>query len=235
MRKLIVTILVSAGVLLGAGAVAAQAQTTPPTATISSPASGGTYAQGQSVATKFSCADPAGSGVQSCRDSNGVTSGAGHLDTSKAGAGTYTVTAVANDGLTGAASISYTVVDCGTAFNQGYNKGFNSGYQSGFQSEFRAAYRPNGGWQLGWKSGFATARRKLVGGKLVGGYTVRHAALAAGPAATPAPPVPTVCNTAFNTGFNQAFNVGFNRGFNGAFNSAFRNGYSAGLKAGGVR
>ena len=232
MRKLIVTMLFSAG-CLGASAAAAQAATPPPTATISSPASGGTYAQGQSVATSFTCADPTGSGIVSCKDSNGTSSPTGHLSTTTAGQQTYTVTAVAKDGLTGTASISYTVVNCSTSFNAGYNDGYNSGFQSGFQTEFRAAYRQNGGWQLGWKAGFAARHRKLVGG-----YTVRRATRVAGPDAATAvqgqaaaAPVPAVCNSVFNSGFNQAFNVGFNRGFNAAFNSAFRNGYHAGLTA----
>lgn len=227
MRKLMVTMLLSAG-CLGASAAAAQAATPPPTATISSPTSGGTYAQGQSVATTFSCADPAGSGIVSCKDSNGTSSPTGHLSTSAAGQQTYAVTAIAKDGLTGTASITYTVVNCSTQFNQGYNNGYNSGFQSGFQTEFRAAYRPNGGWQLGWKAGFAARHRKLVGG-----YTVRHAAAAVQGQATtpPVPLVPAVCNSAFNSGFNQAFKVGFNRGFNAAFNSAFQNGFRAGLIA----
>jgi hypothetical protein len=85
-----------------------------PTATISSPASGGTYTLGESVPTTFTCAEgTAGTGLLSCDDSNATgtpSGGTGHLDTSTAGAHTYTVTATSHDGLTGVASISYTVL-----------------------------------------------------------------------------------------------------------------------------
>jgi hypothetical protein len=210
MRKLMVTTLLTAGCLLGASAAAAPAATLRPVATISSPASGGTYTRGEFVATSFDCADPAGSGIASCRDSNGTSRPTGHLNTSSAGKRRYTVTAVAKDGLTGVASISYTVVNCSTRFNKGYNDGFQSGYQSGFQTEFVAAYRPSGGWQLGFKSGFAATHRR---------HGTRYAAAT------------FVSDACFNSGFNQAFNIGFNPGFNAAFKSAFQNGYAAGRLA----
>lgn len=230
MRKLMVTLLLTGGCLLGVATAAAQAATPHPVATISSPLTGGTYTRGEFVATRFGCADPAGSGIKSCRDSNGAPAPAGHLNTSSLGKHTYTVTAVANDGFSGIASIHYTVVaNCGTATTNGYNAGFQSGFQSGFQTEFVAAYRSNGGWQLGFKSGFAARHHR---------HAARHSARVAVANATSAAQaqavvsaVPSGCVRAFNTAFNQGFNPGFNSGFNAAFNSAFQLGYRAGFSA----
>jgi hypothetical protein len=85
-----------------------------PTATISSPATGGTYDQGQVVHTTFSCSEGAGgSGLSSCDDNNGkntTSGGSGTLDTSTTGPHTYTVTATSSDALSGSAMISYSVV-----------------------------------------------------------------------------------------------------------------------------
>ncbi len=82
----------------------------PPSATITGPADNQSYSFNQVVATAYSCTeDPNGPGVQTCKDSNGGSGGAGTLDTTTAGAHTYTVTATSKDGQTGSATIHYTV------------------------------------------------------------------------------------------------------------------------------
>jgi hypothetical protein len=81
-----------------------------PLASITAPANGATYTQGQIVDSSFTCAEGAGGpGIVSCLDQNGRASGSA-IDTSTAGSHTLTVTATSSDGLTGAASVNYTVV-----------------------------------------------------------------------------------------------------------------------------
>jgi YVTN family beta-propeller protein len=85
--------------------------TSPPTAEIESPGTGGTYKQGEAVHMRFSCSEgEGGPGLESCTDENGVPSSEeGTLETETLGPHTYTVTARSEDGMTGSATIEYTV------------------------------------------------------------------------------------------------------------------------------
>jgi uncharacterized repeat protein (TIGR02543 family) len=85
-----------------------------PTAVITLPATGQTYAVGQVITTGFSCSDPTGPGIATCLDSNGATS-PGALVTATPGTFTYTVTASSSDTQTGTASITYIVAADPTA------------------------------------------------------------------------------------------------------------------------
>ena len=86
----------------------------PPTATISTPGNGQRFDLDQSAPTHFTCAESFdGTGLVSCKDSNGSNSPNGHLDTSTYGQHTYTVTAVSADGQQGTANITYTVAPPG--------------------------------------------------------------------------------------------------------------------------
>lgn len=80
-----------------------------PTASITTPASGASYAPGQQVISSFTCADVSGGpGISSCVDQNGNPSGS-PVDTSTLGSHTFTVMATNADGLVGEESVTYTV------------------------------------------------------------------------------------------------------------------------------
>jgi hypothetical protein len=81
----------------------------PPSASISAPANGATYAQGAVVESSFSCTDGSGgTGIASCLDQAGHASGQ-PIDSSMPGVHTLNVTATSSDGLTSANSITYTI------------------------------------------------------------------------------------------------------------------------------
>jgi len=82
----------------------------PPSASISSPLTGGKYGVGDAVPTSFSCTDAVdGSGIATCVDGHGASAGTGHLDTTTIGSHDYAVTATSKDGLVTTSKISYTV------------------------------------------------------------------------------------------------------------------------------
>ncbi len=94
----------------------------PPTAKITSPATGQKFNLNEAVPTSFSCTDSAetsetkaGPGIESCTDNNGGSAPSGTLDTSRVGTFTYRVTAVSKSGQSATDSISYTVLGPPTA------------------------------------------------------------------------------------------------------------------------
>ena len=97
--------LVPNGIAVGPAAIK---DTTAPTASITSPSSGAQYAEGQTVAAAYSCADPDGaSDVASCSGTVPV----GHaIPTSSPGAKTFTVQATDRAGNHGSATVHYTVI-----------------------------------------------------------------------------------------------------------------------------
>jgi 6-phosphogluconolactonase (cycloisomerase 2 family) len=83
----------------------------PPNPQIAEPAGGQTYKLNQKVVTSFSCTDaPGAPGISSCTDSNHASRPSGSLDTTIAGAHSYTVTATSTDQQSATATITYTVL-----------------------------------------------------------------------------------------------------------------------------
>jgi hypothetical protein len=76
---------------------------------VATPADGGTYPQGQTIASSFTCADGAsGPGIATCRNQDGDVSGA-TFDTASAGPHSYKVTSTSQDGQTRTKEVLYTV------------------------------------------------------------------------------------------------------------------------------
>lgn len=91
-----------------------------PTAQITTPTDGQSYTPGEVVNTAFSCEEAAGGpGIDTCVDSSGGSAPAGTLDTSTSGPHTYTVTATSENGLTGTAEITCTVLKASPALAAG--------------------------------------------------------------------------------------------------------------------
>jgi hypothetical protein len=93
-----------------------------PKATIKTPSGGGTYKEGEVIATAFSCEEGEfGPGLESCTDSNGASGGVGALNTLFGlGPASYEVTAKSKDGQTATTSIGYTVITaCNSAVGYG--------------------------------------------------------------------------------------------------------------------
>jgi hypothetical protein len=195
----------------------------PPTASITTPTADATYTKGEVVHSKFTCTEGVdGPGIKSCEDQNGHTSGAA-INTSTLGTHTFTVTATSESGLTGHASVTYTVKevappsvceDSKAAFDEGFNAAFDKAFDHGFNPGFNAGF--NSGFDAGFHAGSGHA----------GDVFISHAQAA--PTAALPPECDHVFNEGFDSGWHSGFNHGFNRGFNVGFNPGFNSGFNAG-------
>jgi hypothetical protein len=173
----------------------------PPKAKIEFPASGGTYKQGEVVATAFSCEEGAGgTSLESCGGVKG-SGGTGTLDTEELGEFPYTVTAKSADGLTGGASINYSVISaCNTIHGYGRVGSYGSegtivsdelSLHAGAKERFEAGLEKWGLGQLRLRSLTSSLCKAIVGGrefqgkgpatlKGVGGYVATFSFAVAG-------------------------------------------------------
>jgi hypothetical protein len=78
----------------------------PPGIAITSPANGAIYTQGQTVASSYSCAPPAGATITAC---TGPVANGAAFDTATLGPHSFSVTSRDSDGISAAQSVSYTV------------------------------------------------------------------------------------------------------------------------------
>ncbi len=77
-----------------------------PTVSLTSPANGATFTQGQAVTAGYTCAVASPASISSC---TGPVPNGSKIDTSTPGSHTFTVTAIANDGASATATTTYTV------------------------------------------------------------------------------------------------------------------------------
>jgi hypothetical protein len=125
----------------------------PPSATITSPASGGTYLLNQIVHTTFVCNEGSGGpGISQCLDSNNQAS-PGQLDTSTPGSHTYSVEAESLDGLSGQASITYTVASMPAVTLNPVSQTAYAGTTLTFSANASGTPTPSVQWQLSANKG----------------------------------------------------------------------------------